>query len=58
MNFGQSINERQGGFDDNQQPIFDTGSFMKKELVEDFSDDSDKKLREEYEQEKMQQLAE
>jgi hypothetical protein len=31
---------------------------MRKELVDDFPDDRDKKLREEYEQEKMQSIAE
>jgi hypothetical protein len=34
------------------EPIFETGSFMRKELVDDYPDDSDRKLQLEYEQER------
>lgn len=35
--------------------MFDTGSFMRKELVDDYPEESEKKLREDYEREKQQQ---
>ncbi|KAM3146767.1 hypothetical protein pb186bvf_001297 [Paramecium bursaria] len=38
--------------EENQEPVFGTGSFMRDGLVEDYPEDSEKKLQQEYEEDK------